>query len=110
MVGVLKEFQKQQREQSQEIRLIERNSALATPGSFKAALLTQVRLASISPRMALAEESQDPNTAAPEADKKGDIQMRRATLKLQRINLAQLKAFLQGLEYGQYSLDVSNKN
>ncbi len=107
MVSLLKQYQKQQREQSGELRLVERNSALAPGGSFKAHLVTLAKGAGISPRMIQAEESNDPG--APNEEGKGsDIQMKRATVKLQRVNLNQLRQFLQGVEFGSYSLDVSS--
>jgi hypothetical protein len=34
--------------------------------------------------------------------------MRRATVKLQRVNLSQLKNYLHGVEFGSYSLAVSS--
>ncbi len=107
MVSVLKSFQKQQKEQSSEIRLMERNGALAEPGGLKGHLLAQARQVGISPRMIQAEESGD-GGGEETASGKGDLQMRRATVKLQRVNLAQLKNYLEGVEFGNFSLDVSS--
>jgi hypothetical protein len=99
MVGQLKAFQKQEQEQSGEIRLLERNAALAGEGNLKSHLISLSRNAGISPRMIQADESNDGGT---------DLQMKRANLKLQRINLTQLKTLLQGVEFGSYSLEVSS--
>ncbi len=111
MVSMLNQYQREQREQSGDIRLIERNAALAAPGSLKNYLIKQARAATISPRLVQADETDEGGGAA-DAETgtapKSDIQMKRATVKLQRLNLTQLKAFLQSLEFGSYSLDVSS--
>ncbi len=98
MIALLSQYQKQQKDQSADLRLIERNSALSAPGSLKAQLISTAKGAGISPRMVQVEESSEGS----------DIQMKRATAKLQKVNLAQLKSFLQGVEFGSYSLDVSS--
>lgn len=102
MASRLRQYQKQQKEQGSDMRLLERNSALAAGGSLKAHLLAQARLAGISPRMIQAEES------GADVDALGEdaLNMKRATVKLQRVNLNQLKIFLQGVEFGSYSLEV----
>jgi hypothetical protein len=108
MVGVLRQYHKQQREQSGEIRLLEQNNALAAAGSFKNHLVTIGRNAGISPRMVQAEESNEGHGESEEGKKAGDLIMRRATVKLQRVNLSQLKNYLHGVEFGSYSLAVSS--
>lgn len=107
MVGVLRQYSKQQREQSGEIRMLEQNAALAAPGSFKNHLVTVGRNTGISPRMIQAEEAGEAQ-GGEEEKKGGDLQMKRATVKLQRVNLSQLKNYLQGIEFGNYSLAVSS--
>ncbi len=110
MVSMLNAYQREQREQSGDIRLIERNAALAGSGSLKNYLVKQGRAATISARLIQADETdeggggEDGEGTAP----KSDIQMKRATVKLQRVNLTQLKNFLQSVEFGSYSLDVSS--
>ncbi|MBY0369844.1 hypothetical protein K2X33_04100 [bacterium] len=105
MVGHLRAFQKRQKEQGADLRLVERNASLATGGALKGHLLAQARSAGISPRMIQADES----SGAGNGEKsEGDAQMKRATVKLQRVNLNQLKGFLQNVEFGTYSLDVSS--
>lgn len=105
MVSLLKSFQKQQKEQSAELHLMERNRDLAESGALKGALLAQARQVGISPRMVQAEESGDSGEGE---NAKGDVKMKRATVKLQHVNLAQLKNFLQNVEFGNYNLDVSS--
>jgi hypothetical protein len=107
MVTFLRQHQKQQKEQSTELRLIERNSALAGAGALKAQLITTARSAGISPRMVQAEESNDSSPVVDES-KPSDVQMKRATVTLQRVNLSQLKNFLQGVEFGNFSMEVSS--
>ena len=105
MMALLRQHQKQQKEQSGELHLIERNAALAAPGSFKTQLVGIARSSGISPRMIQAEETGD---SAPSEAASSDVQMKRATVKLQRVNLTQLRGFLQGVEFGNFSLDVAS--
>lgn len=102
MISHLKAFQKQQRDQGGDLRLMERNTSLSGPGALKGHLMAQARSAGVSPRMVQTEES------AGGEKTEGDVQMKRATVKLQRVNLNQLKAFLQSIEFGSYNLDVSS--
>lgn len=109
MVSMLNAYQREQREQSGDIRLIERNAALAGSGSLKNYLIKQGRAATISARLIQADETDEGGGAGEEGEApKSDIQMKRATVKLQRVNLTQLKNFLQSVEFGNYSLDVSS--
>ncbi len=108
MVGVLRQYSKQQREQSGEIRMLEHNAALAAAGSFKSHLASVAKGAGISPRMLQAEEAADAESEEGDERKDSDLKMKRATVKLQRVNLSQLKSFLQGVEFGTYSLSVSS--
>src|SRR5690606_2260953 len=88
MVTTLSQYQRNQREQSGELRMIERNSALADSGKLKSYLISQGRMATISPRLITAEESGE----GEEGDAaQSDIRMKRATVKIQRVNLNQLK-------------------
>lgn len=99
MISMLRDYQAQEREQSAEMRLLERNAALAGEGNLKAHLNSLAKNAGISPRMIQAEESNDGGS---------DLQMKRATVKLQRVTILQLKNFMQGVEFGAYSLEVSS--
>ncbi len=99
MITMLREYQTQEREQSAEMRLLERNSALSGEGNLKSHLNSVAKNAGISPRMIQAEESNDGGS---------DLQMKRATVKLQRVTILQLKNFMQGVEFGAYSLEVSS--
>ncbi len=107
MVNVLEQYQKTRRDRAPQIQQLERNSRLAGAGQFKQHLLDQGRNANVSPRMMDVEE----RSAGVDSDPKGggsDLKMRQAKVTLQKVNLNQLKSFLQNIEFGQYNLSVSS--
>lgn len=109
MVNMLMQYQKQRRAKSGQISNLGRNELLAPPNALKQALIEQGRMASISPRMVQVEERDDGGGDASEDPKSAhDVKLKQAVVKLQRVNLDQLKNFLQGIEFGSYNLSVSS--
>jgi len=108
MVNMLQQYQKHWRDKSQEIQHLERNSQLGPPGAFKQYLLDQGRNASISPRMLQVEEKEDPGMREEDAKGGHEVGVKQATVKIQRVNLNQVKGFLQDLEFGPYNLSISS--
>src|SRR5580765_4130098 len=110
MVHMLQQYQKQHRDKASQIQNLERNKQLANPGEFKQHLMAQARAApeSISPRLITVEEK--PESSGGEEDPKGnhDVKMKEAKVTLTRVNLSQLKAFLQKVELGDFNLSISN--
>lgn len=102
MTSLLREYQKQQREQSAEMQNLDKNSRLSAVGQFKEYLISQGRGAGISPRMLQIEEKAD----AP--GETSEIKIRQASVRVEKVNLRQLKIFIQNLESGEYSLGISN--
>jgi hypothetical protein len=102
MTALLRDYQKQQREQSAEMQNLDKNSRLAATGQFKEYLIAQGRGAGISPRMLQIEEKAD----AP--GETSEIKIRQASVRVEKVNLRQLKIFIQNLESGEYSLGVSS--
>lgn len=108
MVSLLLQYQKETRDKAPQLEALEQNNRLGAPGAFKQALADVARSAGISPKMAVIDEK---GGSSPESeDQKGthEVQMREASVSLQRVNLAQLKSFLQGVEFGSYNLIVSS--
>lgn len=104
MANLLLQFQKNRRDKAGQIQHLDRNAQLAGPGQFKEHLISQGRAASISQRMMQVEEKPDTNDGEPGRD----VRMRQATVTLERINLNQLKGFLQNVEFGPYNLGISS--
>jgi hypothetical protein len=102
MTALLRDYQKQQREQSAEMQNLDKNSRLAAVGQFKEYLVSQGRGAGISPRMIQIEEKAD----AP--GETSEIKIRQASVHVEKVNLRQLKLFIQNLETDEYSLGISN--
>jgi hypothetical protein len=108
MINMLQQYQKQRRAKSGQIQNLGRNGELAAAGAFKTALVNQARSASISPRMVQVEE-RDESPGGEDDPKAGhDVKLKQATVKLQRVNLTQLQAFLQIVEFGGYNLSISS--
>lgn len=104
MVNLLLQYQRNLREKSGELKNLDRNSRLLTAGQLKDYLLANARAASISARMMQVEEK----TASGQAgEPQQGLQLREASVALEKINLAQLKAYLEKIEFGEYNLDVS---
>lgn len=106
MAAQLAQYQKHLQSMAGEIQLLERNNRLAAPGAFKQHLISLVRLSNISPRMATIEEMEGPS-ADTESKESGAIRSKQASIKLQKLNLAQLTDFIQKIEGGSHSLSIS---
>jgi len=108
MVGMLLQYQTNRRAQEAQVQVLERNNQLATPDALKQLLLNEGRNANISPRLIKAEERNE--AGAGDEDSKGgpDIKVKQATVKLERVNLSQLRGFLQNVEMGPYNLSISS--
>lgn len=105
MVNMLLQYQKQVRDKSGQIAQLERNSQLGNPGQLKQLLTDTAKAATISPRMVEVTEAD----AGPGDDKgAGDLKLKQATVVLQRVNLLQLKNFLNAVEFGPQNLSVSS--
>jgi len=107
MVNLLLEYQKHRRDQGEQISNLERNNVLSAPGEFKRHLLEQGRSAAISPRMMEIEEKPE---GSEDGEKPGssDVKLKQASVTLKKVNLNQLKSFLNSIEFGQYNLSVSS--
>jgi type II secretory pathway pseudopilin PulG len=107
MTNLLLQYQKSRRNQDAQIQLLERNNLLNAPDALKNYLLEQGKISNISPRMIKAEEKSEP-TGSDEGKGQQDAKAKHATVKLEKINLNQLKAFLQSIENGSYNLIISS--
>lgn len=106
MVNMLLQYQKRRRAQDFQIKQLEKNNQLGSPEALKQVLLNEAKNANISPRMIKAEEKAA--SEGPEDSKMPqEIKIKEATVKLERVNLAQLNNFLQNVELGQFNLSVS---
>ena len=110
MVNLLTEYQKHRRDQGEQISNLERNNVLAAPGEFKKHLQEQGRSAAISPRMMEIEEKPDGAEEGGAAEAKGssDVKLKQASVTLKKVNLNQLKSFLNYVEFGQYNISISS--
>ena len=102
MVNLLQDFQRHRRDQSEQITQLERNNALGAQGEFKRHLLEQGRGAAISPRMMEIEEKPDGEGGS------ADVKLKQASVSLKKVNLNQLKSFLNNVEFGTYNLSISS--
>jgi len=106
MMDMLLKFQKSRRSQEAELQQLEKNRGLGIQDGLRLYLIEQGKLANISPRMIKAEERPE---AGPDASKgTSDISIKQASIRLEKINLTQLKDFLRNVEFGSYSLIVSS--
>ncbi len=108
MVNMLQQYQKEYREKSAIINILELNNELATPGNLKQAILEQVRMASISPRMVQITEKDETKESVEDPKIAQEIKVRQANVKVQRINLRQLRDLLKEVEEGRYNLTISD--
>lgn len=108
MTSILMRYQKERRERADEIQELERNRELSADGQLKQFLINIARTSSISPRMIQVEEQNDNIGATPDTKASAEIVVKRASTKLQRVNLNQLTSFLQAVEFGQYGLTVTS--
>lgn len=109
MINMLQDYQKARRDKSGQIQNLERNNLLSAAGQFKTALTEDGRSAGISPRCIQVEEKPDGEGEAPDEPKGShDVKIKQATVSLQRVNLSQLRNFLNNVEFGTYNLSVSS--
>jgi len=106
MANLLQQYQKNRRDKSALLQHLDRSAQLAGPGQFKTHLLNQAKSAAISQRMMQVEEKEG---GEPDTSKSGqDVKIRQATVVMEKINLSQLKSFLNNIEYGPYHLGISS--
>lgn len=103
MTQLLRDYQKQQREQSAEMQNMDKNARLSAQGQFKEFIISQGKAAGISPRMMQVEEKPDASEG-----ESGEVKVRQAAVHVDKVNLRQLKILLQNVESGEYNLSVSN--
>ena len=108
MVNMLLQYQTNRRSQEAQIQNLARNNQLAPPEALKNAIIDQAKAANISPRMIKAEERPESGGGEEDAKGGGDVKLKQATVKLERVNLTQLRSFLQNIEFGAYNLSVSS--
>lgn len=109
MIALLQQYQKTQRQQSTSIGALERSNRLASPDELKKLVYSYGSSAAISPRMIKVEQKAEATPPAGGEDSKStDIQVKQATITLEKINLRQLKAFLTNLEFNEPNLAISS--
>ncbi len=106
MISMLREHQKVITRKGGEVEGLERGNQLGAPGALKGHLVGQARIANISPRMIVVEEKEGPSE--PDAKASADLRLKQATVKLNRVNLNQLKGFLEAVEFGAVPLSISS--
>jgi hypothetical protein len=104
MVTMLQDYQKSVRDKSGTLQILDKNAQLSDSNLFKQYLQEQGRNASISPRMIQVEEKSTTELGA----KEGKESKKVMSVKLQKVNLEQLRNFLQNVEYGSYKLWIQN--
>ncbi|MCB0405711.1 MAG: hypothetical protein KDD51_13090 [Bdellovibrionales bacterium] len=105
MISLLQEYQRESSNRGGQMELLERSSRLSQQGAFKQHLLTQGRLAKISPRMLQVEETEE---AQSDGKGKQEIRIKQAKVTIQRANLHQLKSFLENVEFDRYNTSISS--
>jgi hypothetical protein len=108
MISLIKQYQRFRNEKREDIQRIELNSNLAAPGLFKEHLIEKGKMASISPKLMEVQEKTD--GSSPDGNQKEDdgFKLKVASVKLQKVNLIQLKNFLSGIEFGDHNLKISS--
>lgn len=106
MINMLVQYQTNRRSQEAQIQTLERNNQLSANDALKQLLIDEAKSANISPRMVKSEERAE---GGEEESKVGqDVKLKQATVKLEKVNLVQLRAFLQNIEFGPYNLSISS--
>lgn len=106
MINMLLQYQKTRRSQDQQIMVLDRNRSLTNPGALKNAIVEEAKAANISPRMIKVDQHTEPGK--PHDDSKGsDLKVQEATVRIERVNLSQVKGFLQNIEKGTYNLNLT---
>jgi len=108
MSALLQQYQKIQRDKSQEIQGFEQNAALSTPGQLKQRLLDIGRTTGISPKMMEATERDEASARTEDGKPSSELKIKHATVTIQKANLTQLVNFLKTVEGGDYNLNVSS--
>lgn len=108
MVSMLQKYQKDRRAQESQIQVLERNNRFAQPDALKQHLIEAGRSANISPRMIKAEERGELGERTADPKMGQDIKLKQASVKLERVNLNQLRSYLQTIEGGGYSLSIAS--
>jgi len=106
MVTMLQDYQRARQSRASDVAFLERNRRIAAPGALKQHLLRQGNSAKISPRLMEIKEIESQAPVGEEGV--GDIQLRQASVRLQRVNLSQLQGFLQKIEFGAYNLSINS--
>lgn len=107
MGALLQNYQKVQRDKSQEIQGFERNAALANPGQLKQRLLDIGRMTGVSPKMMDATERDEASARTEESKPSTELKIKQATVSIQKINLTQLVSYLKNVESGDFNLNIS---
>lgn len=110
MGALLQQYQKIQRDKSQEIQGFERNTSLSSPGQLKQKLLDIGRSTGISPKMMEATERDEASARAEDGKPSSELKIKHATVSVQKVNLTQLVNYLKTVEGGDYNLNVSSLN
>lgn len=105
MISLLQEYQRESSSRGGQMELLERSGRLSQQGAFKQHLLSQGRLAKISPRMLQVEETENTQN---DGKGKQEIRIKQAKVTLQRVNLRQLKSFLENVEFSRYNTSISS--
>ena len=108
MINMLQQYQKQRRDKGSQIQNLELNNRLAGQGQFKQQLLEDGKNAGVSSRMMQVEEKPESEEAGEDGKSGHDVKIKQATVSMQRVNLSQLKNFLNNIEFGPYNLSVSS--
>lgn len=108
MVNMLQQYQKERREKSAQIQVLEMNNELAVPGALKLHLLERGRMASISQRMLQVEEKDAAQDQMEDPKSAQDARIKQANVKLQRVNLRQLRDLLRNIESSRYNLNITS--
>jgi hypothetical protein len=107
MGALLQNYQKVQRDKSQEIQGFERNAALSNPGQLRQRLLDIGRTTGISPKMMDAKERDEASARTEESKPSTELKIKQASVSLQKVNLTQLVNYLKNVESGDFNLNVS---
>ncbi|MBI4402716.1 MAG: hypothetical protein HY537_01065, partial [Deltaproteobacteria bacterium] len=103
MVALLQQHQKYRRDKSADINTLERNNQLASQGALKNHLVDLARSSAISAKLVQIEEKDtEGGRGDDQKPESHEPKIKQATVKMQRLNLTQLKTFLENVEFGSY--------
>jgi len=109
MIHMVLKHQKSSESKSQQLQGLEGEKSLSAPGALKSYVITSAKLARISQRLIIVTET--PATAKPaegEEEEAGDSATKQVNVKLEKVNLNQLKEFLEKLEHGRFTLSITS--